>query len=1215
MKLQAINLGKVNSVKNTSFKGYETKVKNDGERIVEFYAPPYDKEKYSATLELVSLGQEADGVWKLSNNSKYPISSELDKNGNETGKFEIDDITIEDFVVGGNIGGPKAFGYRFVFTPKDGKSPEKTALEPGLKTYNGDTSKAGSSDKIFNVYIDKIGSVKKTGPMYHMLPDSYYNVNWAKNPPKKGEVRNHVNMFGGNIDGIIEQVRAGKLDNYGMLMTTPLFGKDEVSSHGYWPTNPYQISSARGNLQNFKNMNFELYKKGVQYVADGAFTSQGLLSPFIQHVVKHGKDSQYADFFKIDNGANSETGTFKLHLPILPDTDEDLKQIRYRVVEKGSEKYIQFYDKRLVKPQDLANKNEFIKAYDPELLEKFPNINTHEHSITPYYFNITNEDNKNLVEAIYANEGEEISDIGLNFNNFAVVRKSDARGANFWDGNLDLIKMNTSNKAVREYLYNIANYWTKTIGNTLLIETALLNGTNPEEVKQIALKNNISEADFAEIQENVLNGDYYSETFDKLVETENLVEKEALKFPLESIELAPEITAVLASPNMSAKTLDSIEEVKLYDYYDKVVYKGIHTILQQLDKELQEVGGEKIYEDETDTKLTTYGAVIAKAIIPDIVKYFFSAGILGKENVDFTKDGVQIKENNVSLSDVTKCTSTTPDNEEDRVFARLMSKQPLGDDLTKIAKVYTNKFKNVSLEDLTLAQAIIEKSGAGLNWRYDAAKDIADLDAVRAEAGTFDNAFDVAVDFWRNFTDEIKKENPNAYTIGEITCLDEFGKSAKDTHYVDHATTETRFYEKTGVTTGTNYSYLFSSYPELIDRSTEHGYHDGKNLDGLKDDYARFYKAGTLPFINNSHVFTDNHDKPRTMHGFVFNTEILLADVEPYSHQNIAAKKEELGFDPNDDSISSRGLAGYELYKRAIENSGLSKDVQENLKGALLMLLRGGSDLPKEERKMRSKALGTRPVEVTLEHLLDKAGIVSPENRQLISDKLNEYIFERAFDKYATLWKIMNAGAGVPTIFNGDEYGQTGYETPTKNQDLGCRNRVLFEREAKDDMFSALYKEVNATSGLHKEKGMSALAGGTCEIAEVQEFDDKKPHGIVNNSMVAYKYDAQGSEVLSVFYKPDKSTPYDAPNSLFDSSETISKKRLTMQKSKQAELGGSIDILSTGTKEFKRKVYNKETGAYEDSPETYIMKDGVLADAKGKEIVLNAGVNIFYRVK
>lgn len=1263
MKLQAINSAKIESLKNTSFKGYETKVKNDGEKIVEFYAPPYDKKVYNVALELVPIKQTVGDItidgkttqglkWQVSGDYKRTIESKK-VNGVDTGKFELPPALIKAFASEAlESGDADAFGYHFVYTKKDTPASKIYALEPGLKTNNGESIFSnGNKSDLYNVYINTIGSVKKNGPMYHMLPDSYYNVNWKNNPPKDVATRNHFNLLGGDIKGMIEKIKEGKLDSYGLLMTTPLFGADEISSHGYWPTNPYQISSARGDLQGFKDLNVELYKRGVQYVADGAFTSQGLLSPLVQHVIKHGKDSQFIDYFKIDGGTNSETSTFKLHIPILPDTPEDLKNITYKVVEKNGERYVQFYDSRLVSEKDAKNHDDFIKSYDPELLNKHPNINAHDHSVVPYYFNITAETDKSF-DKIRANQYKPLTDIGAHFANFAVVTKKDARSANFWDGNLDLVKMNTSNKAVRNYLYNVANYWTKTIANTLLLETAVLNKTNPAEVKAIAERNGISSKDFDEIKKNVESGKYSSEFFEDLVETDKLLDKEIAKFPLESIEFASEITAVLASPDMSATTPEDIDNTKLANYYN-TIGGNVETVLQQLDKDLQASGGEKIYEDDDQTQLTTYGAVIAKMIIPDVVKYSFAVGILGNKNVDFTDKGVQIKPNNVGLSDVADG-AATPEEEKEKLAEYLKNHHLCGADIKVISTVYKQKFKNVSFNDILLAQAIIEKSGAGLNWRYDAAKDIADLDAVRDDSVEFGSTFDIAAAFWRNFTDEIKKENPNAFTIGEITCVDEFATPSRISHYNNEQDAESRFYEKSGVTTGSNYSYLFSSYPELLDRNTEGGYYRWKkldnNIDGLNSDYKRFYKAGTLPFINNSHVFTDNHDKPRTMHGFVFNTQLLVSDVdnneanvdyedEDGTHtsadgtfiKNIVDKindnvdKDEFQIDRDSEVLTSRGLAGCDLFARAIDFQFEDKELRVKLKRALKKLLMGDPNAPLEERKIASKALGTRPVEVTMELLLDKAGIKEPDERKKISDELNKYIFKKAFDKYTTLWRMMVAGAGIPTIFNGDEYGQTGYETPNKNQDLGCRNRVLFERENEDNMFSDLYKEINATSNLHKEKGMSALSGGTTQICKFEAEDA----GVKKNldTMVAYKYDSNGSEVLSLFWKPftdDKDQAQNLPNSSFSSSaKTDPLKKIKIGACEDTALADSSFIMTQGNagKKFKRKIYNKETGKYEDSKETYtlnkngelstVMEDGEQAP---KPIVLNAGVNIFYRV-
>lgn len=1210
MKLQAINSAKISSIKNTSFKGYEAQVKNDGERIIEFYAPPYDKAKYNVTLNLVPLKQDISGEWQVADDEEHSIESTLDEKGNETGKFELDSETLGAFITGHNSTTPKAFGYRFTYVSKDDINEKKNVLDPGLKTYNGDDSKG----TVYNVYINKIGATKKNGPMYHMLPDSYYSPKWKENKNKLMP-RNHVNMLGGNIDGMITKIREGKLDSYGLLMTTPLFGGDSISYHGYWPTNPYQISSARGDLQSFKDLNFELYKKGIQYVADGAFTSQGLESPLLQHIAKYGKNSPFIDYFKIDGNGNSATSTFKLNIPILPDTDEDLENITYKIVEKNGERYVQFYDKRLVSKEDAENHTEFIKSYDPALVEKYPNINVHDHSIIPYYFNISSEADRDNYAKIVAGQYQPVTDLGVDFANFAIVTKADARSANFWDGNLDLIKMDSSNPKVRNYLCNIANYWTKTIANTLLFETAVLNKENHKELVNIAKNNGISEKDLAEIEKNIENGEYCSEAFEKLDETDNLIEKEIAKFPVQSIEFPPEITAALASPELSGTTPEEIEGTELSAYY-KNISEHVDTILKQLDSDLKEIGGESIYEDDKKTNLTMYGKVVAKMIIPDIVKYCFAFDILGEKNVEFNEKGVQIKEANVSISDVTD-RAQTAENEVKGLIKHLGKSSLRGDSIMNIEKVYKEKFKNVSFNDMLLAQAIIEKAGAGLNWRYDAAKDIADLDSVRVDSVDFANAFDTAVNFWQNFTDEIKKENPNAYTIGEITCLDEFREKAEDGHYKNDALTERKFYEKTGITTGSNYSYFYSPYPEILDRSTEHGYYSGgfKKFWDLKNGYDRINNAGTLPFINNSHVFTDNHDKPRTMHGFVFDTSLLLTDVDGEDNNDGTLKNRleelKLDLDPDDAAVTSRGLAGYDLFKRAIEDADLEDKTKETLKSSLFTLLRGDVNTSAEERKIKSKALGTRPVEVTMEFLLDGAGISNEDKRKEISDKLNGYIFKDAFDKYTTLWRMMVTGAGIPTMFNGDEYGQTGYETPTKNQDLGCRNRVMLERGEDGSMFTALYNEIVATSNLHKEKGMSALSGGTVEVSEITSEEDSESSLPNGSSMVAYKYDSNNSEVMTIMYmKDDANLDQGSPNSSFSNSATISKDSLKITN----DANSAIGVMLEGKKEFKKKIYDKNTRKYVDSKETYIMEDGVLKNKDGGKVVLNNGVNIFYRV-
>ncbi len=68
---------------------------------------------------------------------------------------------------------------------------------------------------------------------------------------------------------------------------------------------------------------------------------------------------------------------------------------------------------------------------------------------------------------------------------------------------------------------------------------------------------------------------------------------------------------------------------------------------------------------------------------------------------------------------------------------------------------------------------MVRKSGLGLAWRLDAAKDVIDMDAVRNGDLTFDQAWDQVIEFWSKFVQVVKKKNPNAYIVAEITDVEE----------------------------------------------------------------------------------------------------------------------------------------------------------------------------------------------------------------------------------------------------------------------------------------------------------------------------------------------------------------------------------------------------------------------------------------------------------
>ena len=77
-----------------------------------------------------------------------------------------------------------------------------------------------------------------------------------------------------SIQDIIDKIPHMKEMGFRRLLATPIFGQDNLSTHGYWTNNPFQITSRYGNMHDFQKLQIELFKNSMGYIADGAFTAQ-----------------------------------------------------------------------------------------------------------------------------------------------------------------------------------------------------------------------------------------------------------------------------------------------------------------------------------------------------------------------------------------------------------------------------------------------------------------------------------------------------------------------------------------------------------------------------------------------------------------------------------------------------------------------------------------------------------------------------------------------------------------------------------------------------------------------------------------------------------------------------------------------------------------------------------------------------------------------------
>ncbi len=564
-----MNIGKVSSGKSIAFGGYQKVLDDKGYNKFKFFYP-YDSSKYCCEVCLYDIEKEKDSYPVVAKEPRTRIL--LDEKGSSP-LVNIDEIFAQ-------VKNDK-FAYRFEF--KDRKAVEESlaqgkdasevapiyyAFDPGMaiNTLNTiDDSQNGREeayekndgkgdgvnnantkpDNKFNIVIKDRVSVTKDGKMQLIMPDEYYpgvvrsengelKVDQALRSKALTSVRTHINKLGGTLNGIIMRLPELEKEGFTRIVGTPLT-KDTISSHLYWTQNAYQVAPQLGSMGDFRNLNVEMYKHGMNWVADAALVNEGFEGIHLSNVLRWGKQSPFYNWFRInglDNGS--------LMMGVLPQNDE---HSTYRLVnspftlkqdgttEKNQDydpkkpTYVQMYDKRMATDEQLKSKN-LIMTYDRNNTDNPYDITDHDDVVYPYYFEI---DPKKL-ELNIANYKKSHGDVTdyyspqalvslLQFDYYKVDKKAEG-GMVSWDGNVDIAKLNFAegNKdqeitdikditpqekkemklaidrgilEVQDYAILSGRYWTKTVADSIVGYTAQVLGkdvTSPEAAKNAITK-------------------------------------------------------------------------------------------------------------------------------------------------------------------------------------------------------------------------------------------------------------------------------------------------------------------------------------------------------------------------------------------------------------------------------------------------------------------------------------------------------------------------------------------------------------------------------------------------------------------------------------------------------------------------------------------------------------------------------------------------------
>lgn len=1211
----------VKKIGDTSFSGVKKKIENDTKGVYKFYAPAYDKDKYALLLQVMDVRESKDGKFNVDDTWGKPVSLPESYEA-----FKTDGSFICPKNCLGDENYPEYLGYRFVLydkndyqnAVKNGDDVSKLPVaayvnDPGVKS----TEYYGA---IFNIVSDKIGVTPKGGSATHIFYDSFDSL---PNVNRKDFRRTHFNKAGGDIDSLIKHKK--ELEPYRYVMTNPYMGKDSISSHKYWGEQFYQMPS----VEKFKDVVVDLYKDGKGYIADGAFTSQSIQSPYFQDVLKNGKDSEYYNWFKTEG---------RIRVGVLPDTtfsvakeDDPSQHIGIKIVnplnssdyDSKKPSYIQFFDERLVSDEQLKDSKHLIKAYDKMNSEDPYDISTHQDSVLPYHFEIDYTD-PSIVDRFGHDKVIMLKDVKhlenlLSFKNFDIVRKGEAGGADYWDGNVDMVKMNFSGpsnsdsnyegyREAKNHLYGVATYWTKFVHDALFEQVATkIANNNTEELSEIAQKNDLTEKE----TEGILNGNGFKLGYKSAEEI-----TDAFKF--ETIPTSPEISAMIGTPSFQEVAQDSGLRQKMANF--------VLDVLSELDAK-----EELVEEDYGGNKtLTQYGSKVADILSQNILTYAILKGFSPDSNVEYDvkKDIVRADETTreTSLKEIGVSADTYSKEKKLKQLASAVSKSLNDETVSDLAsKLNKSKLLNCTSKDFARAEEFVQKTGGGLNWRFDAAKDIANLTFHRDRLESFEKSWDDVIDVWSHFVSNIKEINPSSYVIAEITGIWDFYNYTKDLYNNEEAARESFgkyfkpneaeriFFEKTGATTGSNYSYFYSPVPRAMGQSYENGDDSSyASFNAIKNSVGEFFRNSTFQNIAHAHNFVDNHDKPRALHGIVLDVKQYLGDYKDAKGTLGTVFGENNPYNGNTDMLNPKAVTVAEAFINT--SKGILKDEEaETFRKAAADLALGKFKENDTASYRRAGVFGQNPFDKTLHDVMEQAKYISggkwmsDERAQKVEKEIYKKLLAPALPKMAATMEIMTALPGVPFTYMGDNFGMTGYEYSSKNITVANRNLIPFElvdENSKDfnEDIKKLHDRMAATAGLYKLKGMSASADGT--TIKLDQNDDKH--------LAFYKYNDRGSEVIQVISTVGLPNDIKAPMDE-NAKETVSSIKISTE---------GFKIPDTKEKEvYRRLVYDEKTGKYVDEkqgqkPVEYIIVDGELKRKDGNgDITLNSTLTNFYKVK
>ena len=688
-----------------------------------------------------------------------------------------------------------------------------------------------------------------------------------------------------------------------------------------------------------------------------------------------------------------------------------------------------------------------------------------------------------------------------------------------------------NNMQVQDYAISSAKFWTKKTNDILNLYVAQnlkdIKGKNPKEItdKIKSLSNGKvlpKDTDVnQDIVTNVLNGSYFLHGTESNDSYDDLILRGLMDLPLDSVEVGDNISAVLASPYITKRAIkDDQLGVSRFEMYkngnkhllpeysyaynlaDKMYTNEMKNladeILKTLETRMEKSDGNKLRDKNGNP--TDYAKYIIPLLTAEIARFAIIKSVLPDTRFSFNHNTGEITYKykdlkNTSLQSM-GIISVSPEDEAVSLIHKLRHRIKRIDESAKndFTNALWKSIEGTDANSFKLAEMIVDRTQAGLDWRIDATKDIGDIGSLRNQKTDFELTWNSIINFWSKFTDGVKKYHPDAYIAAEVTDEGEIFErgygSKSGSRFADKKEAVKKLINEAGFTTLANYGYFSSDITQIFgklfdfdgENSPEKGCEHGKTIYEKLVGSDNFINSGPLESLIYSYTFAGNHDKSRALEGFAMDMDMVYADLtnkSKYDYRQRAYKiLEAKGYgdivnpdavnEYDFDRVSTLAIAKCESIAsgmgKASNQIGVTQERSSYIYGKMLRALAHLAKGKFKDRVFEADGFGAKDyntaVDLVLEEMdhleRDRSKRLTADEKKKLKDKTLERIIDPAMSRLLGQTKFLVALLGNPTLFAGDEYGSTGYETTTKN--IYLQNRNIIHEEWADPK-SPDYKE------------------------------------------------------------------------------------------------------------------------------------------------------------